>query len=33
MHMDRFQTIDDLKKIMIITDEIYSKISPYLAIQ
>ena len=28
-----FSTIEDIKKIMTITDEIYKKISPYLAIQ
>ena len=28
-----FSKIEDLKKIMIITDEIYNKISPYLTIQ
>lgn len=28
-----FATVDDLKKIMIITDEIYNKVSPYLSVK
>jgi len=28
-----FEKIDDLKKIMVVTDELYNKISPYLAIE